>query len=174
MRTKSSLDVATIAASLARLGVPYLQTREAAEPLSLSPHSLLAALAQHSDPRVREALIPLFLRHPEYASFVPALVAQLPPEGATVLRHFYTAAVYLQRLWRTTLGIYLGEFPLLPDTFGQAEFNLPAPDVHFGEAGLRELAKRFEAETGYDWLSVYESAISLFLAQLRLEAANDH
>ena len=162
-------DSATLAATLATHGVRHLRTATAAKPLSIPPPTLIAALARHKEPRVRESLIPLFLRHPTYAQNVPQLATTLPPAASMTLRHMYTAAVYLQRLWRGTLGIYLGEFPLLPEHFGQQEFGLPHPNDHFGEAGLRALAQLFREKTGYNWLSTYDSAISLFLAQLRLE-----
>lgn len=162
-------DSATLAATLAAHGVGHLRTATAAEPLLISPLTLIAALSIHQEPRVRESLIPLFLRHPTYAQDVPQLATTLPPTAAMTLRHMYTAAVYLQRLWRGTLGIYLGEFSLLPEYFGQKEFALPHPNDHFGEAGLRVLAQLFREKTGYNWLSTYDSAISLFLAQLRLE-----
>ena len=85
-----------------------------------------------------------------------------------MLRHLYTAAVYLQRLWLSTLRMYLGSFPLLPDHFGQSHYHLPAPNVSFGEAGLRSLASLYAARTGYDWLSVYHAAMNIFLQQLSL------
>jgi len=162
-------DSATLAATLATHGVRHLRTATAAEPLSIEPPTLIGALAKHKEPRVRESLIALFLRHPTYAEYVPLLAATLEEVASMTLRHMYTAAVYLQRLWRGTLGIYLGEFPLLPEYFGQQEFGLPHPNDHFGEAGLRVLAQLFREKTGYNWLSTYDSAISLFLAQLRLE-----
>lgn len=138
-----------------------------------SPTGLIAALATHAEPRLREALIVLFLRQPTYAQFVPELAAELQGEATLTLRHFYTAAVYLQRLWHSTLGIYLGKFLLLPDYFGQREFGLPAPDDHFGEAGLRALAALFQEKTGYDWLSAYHVAIAHLLAQLSLAQNGD-
>jgi hypothetical protein len=163
-------DVATLAASLAHLEIPYLRTTTPAERLLLEPTHLIAALAQHDLPRVREALILLFLRHPEFASYIPELAATLPTTASTTLRHFYTAAVYLQRLWRGKLEMYLGQLPSLPDYFGQSEWGLPAPTEHYGEAGLRVLADLFRAKTGDNWLSTYQSAISLFFSQLQLEA----
>lgn len=168
------LDVGILAANLQQRGIPYLRVKDRPDSQWLDTETFLAALAQHTAPRVREALIPLFLRHPEYAQYVPEIVSRLPVPAATTLMHMYTASVYLQRLWRGKLGIYLGEFPILPDYYGQSQWNLPAPDVHCGEAGLRALATHFKGETGYNWLSLYESAVNLLFNILQLEATNKH
>jgi hypothetical protein len=162
------LDEAALAATLAQYDVYYLRTATKASPLSIAPPDLIVALAQHSEPRLHEALIPLFLRHPEFAVYVPDLVDQLPPDASQMLSHLYTAAVYLQRLWRSKLEMYLGPHSLLPDYFGESEWQLPPPDEHFGEAGLRVLAEKLRSETGINWLSAYESSMSLYLYQLRL------
>ena len=82
----------------------------------------------------------------------------------------YTAAVYLQHLWRGKLEMYLGSTVSLKDHFGQAMWDLPSPNVHHGEAGLRVLAEHFRAETGANWLSTYENTVSLYLTILRLQA----
>jgi hypothetical protein len=170
MQPKKEVDPAALAATLAQLGVPYLRAGTTAAPLPLDPPQLIAALAQHPSPRVREAMIPLFLRHPAFATHVPAVAAALAVDAGETVRHFYTAAVYLQRLWRGQLEMVLGPFPLLPDYFAQIEWGLPAPDEHFGEAGLRALAQRFQEQSGDNWLATYESAIALFLRQQRLLA----
>jgi hypothetical protein len=162
-------DEATMAATLAEFDVRYLRASTEVEPASMTPTQLIAALAQHPSPRVRESLLPLFLRHPEFARHVPNLALTLPPAAATTLRHLYTAAVYLQHLWRGQLENYLGEHPWLPDYFGQSEWQLPPPTVHYGEAGLRLLAHHFQARTGDNWLNTYETAVSLFRQQLMLE-----
>ncbi len=160
----------TLAAALGAQGVRYLSV---AEPVSsyaaIDVTTLIARLADQADPRLREALIPLFLLHPDLAEQAPGLIQRLPPPAADALRHLYTAAVYLQRLWLSTLRMHLGSFSLLPDHFGQAHYHLPAPDVKFGEAGLRALAALYEDKTGLDWLSVYELTMNLFLLQLGLE-----
>ncbi|MEZ4661192.1 MAG: hypothetical protein R2911_26890 [Caldilineaceae bacterium] len=130
---------------------------------------LIAELAQCAEPRLRAALIALFLRHPEYADFVPTILPFLDSAAAERLQHYYTAAVYLQRFWYSTLRIYLGDFPLLKNFFGQAVYQLPPADEKFGESGLRALAIYFQRITGFDWLSTYDSAIDLLLKQLSLE-----
>ena len=167
-------DTARLAATLAALGVPYLRTATGGEPYAIPAPSFIAALAKHKEPRVRESLIPLFLHQPSNAQYVPLLATTLEEAASQTLRHMYTAAVYLQRLWRSTLGIYLGDFPLLPDYFGQPEFGLPHPNEHCGELGLRVLAHFFSEKTGYNWLSTYNSAISLTLAQLELEYDDEY
>lgn len=161
------LDEEALATTLAQYDIYYLRTATKADPLPLEPGELIAALAQHSSPRLHEALIPLFLRHPEFATYVPDLVETLPPAASEMLSHLYTAAVYLQRLWRGKLEMYLGLSPLLPDYFGESEWGLPAPTEHYGEAGLRVLAEKLRLKTGYNWLSTYESVISVYLRQLR-------
>ena len=167
----------TIAATLTHYDVPYLRTSTdlsctPPSPTPLEPRTLIQRLAQHGEPRVSEALIPLFLRHPEYHSYVQELAAHLDAESSLNLRHLYTAAVYLQHLWRTNLSLYLSPFPHLPNYFGEPDFALPSPQVHWGEAGLRALAARFEQETGANWLSTYESAFSNFLAHRQLKSVS--
>lgn len=156
--------------NLAAYGIHYLRlSQPSISGKSLTPASLIAALAGHSDPRLRESLIALFLRQPQLHQYVPALTASLEPETADVLRHFYTAAAYLQRFWFSMLQLYLGTFPLLPNYFGLTHYHLPPLEEHFGETGLRALADYYTNQTGYDWLSAYQSAISLLLTQLNLE-----
>lgn len=161
---------AVLAGQLAQHGVNIIRTAETAAAIPpISPSDLIAQLAQHASPRLRDSLIALFLRHPEYAVYVPELVERLPGAAADSLRHLYTAAVYLQRFWLITLNIYLGSFAWLPDYYGQSHYHLPSPSEQFGETGLRQLAHQMEQTTGYEWLTVYESAISLLLLQLELE-----
>ncbi len=168
---RASIEDAVLAQQLARLGVRHLRVYRSAEDAApIDAETLIAALASHPEPRFREALIALFIRHPELAAIARDAVKTLDSSAALVLQHMYTAAVYLQRFWRGTLGIYLGASQLLPDYFGQSRFELPEPAVDSGEAGLRALAERFQAETGFEWLSEYESVMDLLLEQLRIEA----
>lgn len=168
-------DENTLVASLAAWSIHHIRVPMSNQPAHILPlESLIVALAGHREPTFREGLVPLFLRHPEIAHVVPQLENRLDPASGSVLRHFYTAAVYLQRLWCGTLRLYLGDFSLLPDYYGQHLFNLPSPDDRYGEAGLRMLAKRMEEETGYNWLSTYNGLVELLLSQLRLESVDDN
>ena len=170
MSREEYLDAESLAATLDSFGVPYLHTATPAEPLPLGERALVAALAQHPSPRLHEALIPFFLSRPELGDEVPAIADELAPEAATRVRHMYTAAVYLQHLWRTQLEMYLGSVEPLGDHFGQSMWNLPPTSEHHGEAGLRVLAEHFQAKSGTNWLSAYESTMSLYLRILRLRA----
>jgi hypothetical protein len=169
MQQAERLDAGHLAAVLVQLDVHYLRTSTAVEASPIDPANLIAALAHHSSPRAHEALIPLFLRHPEFANYVPDLAERLPSEASLLLRHLYTAAVYLQRLWHGKLEMYLGATSLLPDYFGQPEWGLPAPSEHFGEAGLRALAEQHRAKTGFNWLNNYHTIIAHYLNLLRLK-----
>lgn len=169
-------DDATIEGDVAqRELLPSLPNRHPLRPSSqfhidaISDEQLVADLARAREPRLRRALVALFLRHPELAHFVPPLVDRLPLTDADTLRHMFTAAMFLQRMWRSTLGLYLGSQPLLPDHFGTAWYHLPEPEVYFGEAGLRGLAEYYKLRTGADWLSAYEEDARHLLDTLRLE-----
>lgn len=164
-----SIENTHLVAALEAVGVRYLRSSAPVRAGTLPPKTLIRALASHPESRFRETLISLFLRHPEYSVFVPELVASLETGPAIHLKHLYTAAVYLQRMWQTTLRLYLGDFPLLPDFFGKSEFGLPGPETYFGEPGLRALADQVRTKTGFAWWNVYQTAIHLLLSQLSLE-----
>ena len=170
-------DLGTVALSLAHYDVPYLRIRSVdtlpVYPV-VQPDVLIRQLASDDRPRLHEALIPLFLRHPEFHHFVPNLAATLDTKSEQTLQHLYTAAVYLQHFWQSTLTLYLGTFARLPNYFGERTFELPPPDVHWGEMGLRLLAARLEKETGDNWLATYEGAFSRFLMQLQLQSASNY
>lgn len=166
-------QLTVLADALAEQDVAYLRVagdvhQPDHRPPRPSAEKLIRELAKHPEPRVRESLIPLFLRHPALHRFVPVIVLDLDAESAQTLRHLYTAAVYQQHLWRGAISIYLGEFEILPDYYGESMFQLPSPQYHFGEAGLRQLATHFQRETGMDWLTTYEAAVTNFLAQQSL------
>jgi len=161
-------ETTLLIAQLAAHGVRHLRTAEPWPEVvpPLSAQDLIAALASHTAPRLNEALIPLFVQHPEYAADVPAVLATLEPRAADTLRHLYTAAVYLQQFWRSTLSIYQGEVPLLPNYFGESVYKLASVGEYFGEEGLRQLAGYMEEKTGYEWSSAYQSLINLFWSNL--------
>lgn len=101
----------------------------------------MASLAAHKDPRLHVALVAPFLRHPEWGPQGPHWVERLEPQVALELKTWYTAAVYLQRLWWTRLSLYLGDRPLLPDWFSQELRLSPTAERH-GKRGLYTSAYR--------------------------------
>lgn len=160
----SSLDLVE---ALWQWGIRYLMVDETtnSKPIIELPE-LVENLAVNAEPRLREALIPLFIRTPNSDKIVAQVLADKALREREVIQHMYTAAAYLQRLWQGTLGIYLADIQLLPDLFGETKYNLPPPSEKYGEAGLRLLAAHFKENTGYDWLSTYDSVLNLFLQQL--------
>ena len=156
---------------LRQRGIRYLMAVDASKSNpNIDLPELVERLAAHPEPRLREALIPLFIRTVNSSDIVEQALKGVTPQEREVIQHMYTAAAYLQRLWYSTLGIYLGDVHLLPDLFGEGRYHLPAPEEDYGEAGLRLLAAHFQEKTGYDWLSAYDSVIALFLQQLAHEA----
>lgn len=134
---------------------------------SVGDLALIICLASHDQPRLRTALVALFILHPELAGQLDAL--QLPPAAQAELRTQYTAAACLQRMWSIRLGFYLGEFRLLPDLYS-ASLGLPPADAHYGKLCLHTLAAR----QPFDQLSAYDSLMSLLFAQLKAETPHEH
>lgn len=141
-----TLTSAQVVAQLAALNVDFLQVEnELAESRKVNPAELIAALATNAEARLRLALIPLLLRHPEFAATVRQVAAQLPASAQLVLRCYYTAAQLLQQKYRQRLLALFGATPTLPELFA-AELGLPGftdPDHE-----LQRLAERHRQLSG--------------------------
>jgi hypothetical protein len=156
---------AVLVASLHDWDIDILQPGDGSPtPDRLDPPALIAALAADADPRLRTVLAVLFVRHPELSRWVPDLAIALSSEAGSTLRRHYTAAVYLQRLWRSRLALYLPDAPLLPDWFSR-ELGLPSPEERFGKVGLYVLAAR----SPYNLRASYDRMMALLFDQLRAE-----
>lgn len=165
--TQSPLDEDRIVVTLFKLGVRYIVAEAGAEPYEdLPPEQLITALIGAEGVRVEYAVIPFLIRHPDYAAVVPKLVTTLSEEQAERLRRHYTAAVYLQQMYRPALEIYLGQKPDLPDYFS-AEMGLPSPNDYDGESGLRELVGRLPPPV--NWWYTYIDPVQMFIRALSLE-----
>ena len=131
-------------------------------PPSLSPASLIASLAESHEARLQLSLIPLFLRHPEFAVHVNVVVKKVNPEYQLILKCFYTAAVWLEQkhLLRK----------ILPDLFSK-ELGL-SPNTN-PEENLRDLAKRQKELNGsqINWLGTYQHAADIWLKEVELQQA---
>jgi len=163
----TQLDLDRVVVTLQRLGIWYIVAESGVEPYDdLPPAQLMTALIRSGEPRVEYAIIPVLLRHPDFATTVPELAAALPEAEAELLRRHYTAAVYLQQMYRPALEIYLGQKPDLPDYFS-AVLGLPSPNEYFGEIGLRELVSRLPPPI--NWWITYLDPVQNFLRSLSLE-----
>lgn len=161
----------TLVAKLRERGISYLAPSDAAasEVIS-SDQDLIQAILQQSDARLRLALVSLFIRRPDLAEYVPALVEKVAPAQAVELQILYMAAVYLQRLWLTRLSFYLENISLLPDLYSH-ELKLPPADERFGKAGLYALAEMWSARSTYSFnrLVSLNKMMDLFFEQLKME-----
>ena len=133
--------------------------------------TLIASLAAHDNPRLVQALIALFMLHPDLAPLVPLLRARLSPAAQVELLAHYMAAVYLQSMWRIRLNHYLPPTPDLPDYFS-GELGLPDRDDEYGKAGLYALADWHSAHAPgrSNHLSEYEGVAELLLEDIKLKA----
>jgi hypothetical protein len=129
-------------------------------PPSLPPASLIAALTESREARLQLSLIPLFLRHPEFAIHVNAVAKKDNPEYQLILKCFYSAAVWLEQkhLLRK----------VLPDLFSKELGLTPNSNP---EENLRALAKRQQELSGthINWLGTYEHAADIWLKEMELQ-----
>jgi hypothetical protein len=166
-------DRERLVAALRARGVDYLAPGDAAG-APVDDEALVASLAGHADPRLRQALCALFLVQPGLAPLVPPLAERLPREAAVELTAQYMAAVYLRAIWATRLAHYLPALAPLPDHFSHA-LQLPSPDVDYGEGGLRALAAWHQtaARQPGSRLAEYENVAELLFGRLQLRARRD-
>jgi hypothetical protein len=160
-----------LVAALRAWDVRFLAPSDAQAGGPLPPAELLARLSSNDDPRLRLALIPLFILHPDLAGGVSQLASVLDAASRTELVAGYMAAVYLQQIWSVRLGFYLPQVAPLPDLFS-VELGLPPPVDHYGKTGLRGLAAWHAAHSLYpfNWLASYQRTMDLLFAQLKQEA----
>ena len=171
MEQEASREV--LVAALRERGVAYLAPGDAradGEP-AIRANELIARLAAQDDPRLKLALIPLFILHPDLAQAVPPVVDALPEPARSEAIAYYMAAVYLQRLWSVRLRFYLPEVILLPDWFSE-QAGLPSPDERYGKVGLHARAEWHAARSSYqhNWLASYQRVMDQLFEQLKQEA----
>jgi hypothetical protein len=159
----------TLVAALREWSIRFLAPSDAQADRPLAPQELIAGLAAQDDPRLRLALIPLFILHPELAQSA-ACAAGMDEPAHDELRACYMAAVYLQRLWSIRLGLYLPRVSFLLDWFS-TQMSLPSPDERYGKAGLYALADWHAAHSPYpfNWLASYQRVMDLLFEQLEQE-----
>jgi hypothetical protein len=136
----------------------------------MSDETLIASLAMHDDPRLRQALIGLFLLQPTLAVLVPHIVVSLDERATCELQAYYTAAVYLQTMWRIRLARYLPAMRELPDYFSPT-LSLPPREDEYGKAGLYTLAEWHTRHSRfpYNYVSAYAGVADLLFASLKVQ-----
>ncbi len=129
---------------------------------TFSPAILLSALAADPEARLRMALIPLLLAHPEFAEDVHTAERRLPTECVAVLRCYYTAAHWLQVKHHEELTALMGVQPTLPDFYGDV---LGVTGHTSPDSALQALSLRQQQLTGIslNWQGTYEHAAQSWL-----------
>ena len=164
-------DRDSLVAALRKHGVDWLAPSDAAN-CEVAPEILVASLAAHDDPRLRSALTGLFILHPEFSAVVNNAVNALDAAARDELTARYMAAAYLQRLWRTRLGLYLGDYNELPDLFS-VSLSLPTANEGYGKIGLHVLAewhKKRSSDESYNRLAEYNREMEHVFASLKIRA----
>lgn len=144
--------------SLERLGVHFIAGQpDLASETAESPVALLRGLARSDESRMRLALIPLFLKRPEYALQVEIALQGLPQKDQHFLRCYYTAAQLLQQKHSQTLTELFGNLAILPSLF---EDTLNLDSANTADGRLHQLAEEQARLTGkpLNWYGTYEHA----------------
>jgi hypothetical protein len=138
---------------------------------TLSPESLLKSLAQSNEARVCLSLIPLLLRHPEFASEAKTVDRDLSNSDPQLFfRCYFTAAMLFQQIYNEPLSRHFGSQPKLPDLFSNKLGRALTQDP---EISLLKLAKRHEILSGHkvNWIGTYKHATDIWLRHLELQKA---
>lgn len=159
--TENPIPPAELVDALNTLGVFFLQG-DVGVARRIGPAALLTALASSPEARLRMALIPLLLAHPEFAPEARAIALSLPAHQAIVLRCYYTAAYWLRAKYGNRLEAVCGPQPALPDLFGK---ELGIPEQSTPDNALHALAKHQQEQLGVslNWLGTYEHAAQNWL-----------
>jgi hypothetical protein len=159
-----------VVAELSFLGISYLSRLSINS--TVQPRvgwALLADLVRQPSSRVRSATIALLLEHPEYSDQVPIAIKKVYAQNRLTLKLFYTAAVYLQRIYFEDLkNIQGARFSWLPDLYS-TELNIQ-PELDPNKS-LVNLGKRHQGLTGIyvNWVGTYKNVFAHLLNRKKLE-----
>ncbi|MBI4789309.1 MAG: hypothetical protein HY782_19940 [Chloroflexi bacterium] len=160
----------TLAAALARLDVPFVMSnaRGSGAYFANHPTTLLASLVAQADARLRLSIIPLLLRHPQFAALVPRAVRKVSPRRRKILKIYYTAAMLLQSKYAAPLGRLFGYSSPLPDLYSR---ELGIPQEGDAEMRLQALARKHSVTSALalNWIGTYEHAAKRFLKHAQKE-----
>ncbi len=163
---QNHLAPAELVGALDALDVPFIAG--GALDAQLPPSQLIQGLACAPEARLRSAIIPLFLRHPEFSPDARIAEQSLSDLARVTCECFYTAAVLLQREYRARLASVFGSQILLPDWFSVTLGIALSADV---DTSLRALGERHAALTGLtiNWVGTYRHAAERFLRHCEVE-----
>ncbi len=169
MDARSSFTGDQLAGALQALGIQFIMGRSSVDKsLHKHPASLIAALAESNELRLRLSIIPLFLEHPEFAAHVRDASNQVHPAGRLMLQCYYTAAVWLQRKYSLRIDMLIGIKEYLPDYFssGLGLQNTDNPTIN-----LQRLAEQHRKLSGaqVNWLGTYEHAAEVWIKGLEIQ-----
>lgn len=168
---QSVADEDQLVAELHQLGITYLSNRLITPPKSPRPlEQLLADTIKQPSSRVRTAVIALFLLHPDYAEFVLTALGLLNENQRQILKLFYTAAVYLQRLYQSDLIVIIGsEFIWLPDLFGE---DMGISSTLSPQYAVQQLGIKHQEITNslINWAGTYKNVVCHLIRYKQREA----
>ncbi|HSN75653.1 MAG TPA: hypothetical protein VL334_11300 [Anaerolineae bacterium] len=162
----SPVAATDLAQALSTLGVPFVAGGSRATAFATPrPAVLLASLAASDEARLRLALIPLLLRHSEFARDAAAALRLMAPTAQICFKCYYTAAGLLQHKYRERLEALSGSVDPLPDQFS-AELGVPGRS--YPDEALQLLADRQRELTGrsINWRGTYEHGAKRLLQTL--------
>ena len=168
--TAQVLSADELVGALDALDVPFLMGGVQNETaLALSAATLFQGLASASEARVRSAIIPLLLRHPEMGDDVRDASARLNGQPRETLQLFYTAAMLLQRKYAARLARLFGAQAALPDLFSQTLQIDLNKDI---EESLARVGARQAELRGLrlNWVVTFEHAACTFIKHMELQA----
>ena len=167
----NKISYSQLVESLNRLGVEFLISgQNIVESYHDQPESLIAALSSNREARLRLALIPLFLQHPQLASIVPYVVKRLPSTEQITLKCYYCAALILQQKYHQRLKVLFGQQSTLPPLFLE---QMGLQTVGDPDEKLIALAQKQQLLTGrlINWNGTYEHAVQRLLVHREREKA---
>ena len=156
-------------AEINRRGIHFLAGESAGNDLEkLSPAELMAGLASNADARIRLALVAVLLQHPQYAVDAHEAMELLNNQNRLTFQLYYTAAHFLQIIYRDKLQQTLESFQCLPDLFSR---DLGIKKIGSPEESLKELASRHNEISGLplNWYGTYHYAAKRVLTRLEKE-----
>lgn len=143
-------------------------------PADAEIHALIRDLARAPQARLRNALVALLFRHPEYAGAAREVTSAL--ESGDAARLLIAASVLvaaaLRGMWGFVLGIYLpGQPPIRAEDLA-AELDVPSPTVDYGRPCIAAIADLLR--TGqlfpFNYESAWNDTATHVLDDLRVEA----